>query len=253
MVTLGFVAAHTRRVRLGTSVLLLPSRHPVMIAKQIASLDQLSGGRLIVGIAPGWMEEEFQVLDVPYRARGRRDDEAVRAMIELWTADEPSFQGEFYRFSGLAFSPRPAQKPYPPLWIGGNDRRALVRTVELGSGWHPISSVRIGLSFDELGQRISELRALSEARGRRFEELTLSIRAPLAFEGDPGRLSGLVTFIGSVDEITRRLERCVALGVSDVLLDCFYSIPGRVEEPSIDEFLRTMERFSREVRPKLQS
>lgn len=248
--SLAYVAARTKRIRLGTSVLLLPYRHPVSLAKQVASLDQLSGGRTIIGIAAGWMQEEFEVLDLPFRERGRRHDEAARALIHIWTSDSPVFQGEYYRFSGFAFSPRPLQRPYPPLWIGGNDRRALRRVVEFGTGWHPITSLRIGLSLEELGERIRELRAMAEEGGRRFEEITVSLRAPLAFGGDPGRLSNLLTFIGSSDEITRRLEICTKLGVHSVEFDCFYSMPDLMQQGAVDEFIKTMERFAREVQPR---
>lgn len=249
--TLAFVAAQTSRVRLGTSVLLLPYRHPVMLAKQVASLDALSKGRTIIGVAPGWMEKEFEILGVPHRGRGKLHDETLRAMIKIWTSEDTAFAGEHYRFPGFEFAPRPVQKPHPPIWIGGNDRRALRRTIELGTGWHPITSLRIGLTLEELTDRIRELRQLAHDHGRDMGEITLSLRAPLAFEGGAGRLSDYLTFIGDSAEITRRLDRCAALGITEVLFDTFYSIPDRMEAGTIDDFIRTMERFSREVRPKL--
>lgn len=249
--TLGFAAACTERVRLGTSVLLLPYRHPVMLAKQVATLDALSKGRLILGVAPGWMQEEFEILGVPHRGRGRLHDETLRAMIRIWTSADTSFAGEHYRFAAFAFAPRPVQQPHPPIWIGGNDHRALRRTVELGTGWHPITSLRIGLAMDQLAERIAELRRLAEARGRDPREITLSLRAPLAFAGGAGRLSDYLTFIADPAEVTRRLERCAALGISDVVLDTFYSLPEQMDTGTVDDFIRTMERFTRDVRPKL--
>ena len=251
--TLAFVAARTDRVRLGTSVLLLPYRHPVILAKQIATLDALSRGRMVVGVAPGWMEKEFEILGVPHRGRGDLHDETLRAMIKIWTSEDTSFAGQHYRFPAFEFEPRPVQKPYPPIWIGGNDRRALRRTVELGTGWHPITSLRIGLTLEDLTDRVQELRQLADARGRDMREITLSLRAPLAFDGAAGRLSDYLTFIGDADAITQRLDRCAALGITDVLFDTFYSIPDRMETGTIDEFIRTMERFSRDVLPKLAS
>lgn len=249
--TVAFVAARTSRVRLGTSVLLLPYRHPVLLAKQVATLDALSKGRTIVGVAPGWMEKEFEILGVPHRGRGALHDETLRAMIKIWTSEDTAFAGEHYRFPAFEFAPRPVQKPYPPIWIGGNDRRALRRTVELGTGWHPITSLRIGLTLEELAERIQELRRLAEMHGRDVRDITLSLRAPLAFEGDAGRLSSYLTFIADPGEVTRRLERCAALGITEVLFDTFYSIPGKMETGRIDDFIGTMERFSREVRPEL--
>lgn len=239
--TLAFVAAQTSRVRLGTSVLLLPYRHPVMLAKQVASLDALSKGRTIIGVAPGWMEKEFEILGVPHRGRGKLHDETLRAMIKIWTSEDTAF----------AFAPRPVQQPHPPIWIGGNDRRALRRTIELGTGWHPITSLRIGLTLEELADRIRELRQLAHDHGRDMAEITLSLRAPLAFETGAGRLSDYLTFIGDAAEITRRLDRCAALGITEVLFDTFYSIPDKMETGTIDDFIGTMERFSQEVRPKL--
>lgn len=249
--TLAFVAAQTSRVRLGTSVLLLPYRHPVTLAKQVATLDALSKGRTIIGVAPGWMEKEFEILGVPHRGRGKLHDETLRAMIKIWTSEDTAFTGEYYRFPGFEFGPRPVQKPYPPIWIGGNDRRALLRTVELGTGWHPITSLRIGLTLEQLTERIQELRQIADAHGRDVREITLSLRAPLAFDGSAGRLSDHLTFIGDPGEITRRLDRCAGLGITEVLFDTFYSIPDKMETGTIDDFIRTMERFSREVRPKL--
>ncbi len=249
--TLGFVGAHTRRITLGTSVLLLAYRHPVMLAKQVATLDHLAGGRTIIGLAPGWMREEFEILDVPYAGRGRRADEALQALIHLWTAADPAFEGQFYRFAGFAFAPRPLQRPHPPLWIGGNDRRALRRTVEFGTGWHPISSVRIGLGLDELEASVRELAALARARGRDPAEITVSYRAPLALDHDGSALGHRLHFIGSTDEIARRLQRCARIGVEHVVFDCFYSVPGKLATGSVEEFIATMERFSAEVRPRL--
>jgi Luciferase-like monooxygenase len=223
----------------------------VMLAKQVATLDALSKGRTIIGVAPGWMAEEFEILGVPHRGRGKLHDETLRAMIKMWTSEDTSFAGESYRFPAFAFAPRPLQKPYPPIWIGGNDRRALQRTVELGTGWHPITSLRIGLTLDQLAGRIQELRQLAEASGRDPREITLSLRAPLAFEGGAGRLSDYLTFIGSAGEVIRRLERCAALGITDIVFDTFYSLPGQMETGTVDDFIRTMERFSREVHPRL--
>ena len=250
-VTMGFVAAVTSRVRIGTSIVILPYRHPLMTAKQVATLDQLSEGRVILGVAFGWMKEEYDVLGIPFEKRGRRSDECLAAMKECWLSDSPHFEGEFYRFSEIAFSPKPIQKPHPPIWIGGNDRRTLRRVVEYGDAWHPIAGPRIVMNEETLRSRIAELRHLAEENGRKPDEILLSFHAPLAFEGDPGALRENLTFIASPDEILRRLELCRELGFTHFVLNCFYGMPEKIGLAAADHILRTMERFSNEVRPRL--
>lgn len=249
--TLMFAAARTRRVRIGTSVLLLAYRHPVMIAKQVASLDHFAGGRTILGIAPGWMREEFEILGLPFEDRGPRADEALRALKVLWTSDNPRFEGRYYRFGDFAFAPRPLQQPHPPLWVGGNNRRALRRAAGLGDGWHPISSMRIGLTLEELRAGIKELHAMAAANDRDPAALTVALRAPLAFQGTPTTHTGHLTFAGSADQILERLAACAAVGVRHIVFDLFYSLAGQVETGSVAEFVETMERFTREIQPRL--
>ena len=123
LAALNFLAGCTQRVRLGTHVLILPYRNPVLTAKMIATLDVLSGGRVILGAGVGWMEEEFQALGLDtYKQRGAVTDEFIELYKELWTKDEPSFHGEHYQISGSGFAPKPVQKPHPPIWIGGTHR-----------------------------------------------------------------------------------------------------------------------------------
>ena len=140
--TMGFFVGITKRVKIGTTIVVLPYRHPVTLAKQIASVDDLSGGRTIFGVAFGWIKEEYELLDVPFERRGARADEMLRVMDHLWAEGSNEFHGEFYDFEDFAFSPRPVQQPHPPIWIGGNDQRALERVVRYGDGWHPITSAR---------------------------------------------------------------------------------------------------------------
>jgi probable F420-dependent oxidoreductase len=249
--TLGFIAAATKRVQIGTSVIVLPYRHPVVLAKQIATLDVLSGGRTIIGVAAGWMREEFDILGIPYERRGQRSDECLRALKAVWTSPVPDFAGEWYRFADFICAPQPLQRPHPPLWIGGTDQRTLQRVVEFGDGWQPISSARIGLSIEEFAERITSLRRLAEQMRRDPATITLSFNLPLAFDMHPGPLGQYLTCIGSSDEIVRRLEHCARLGVTHLIFSCFYSMPSKMASENVDEFLTTMERFTREVRPRL--
>ncbi|MBI2867529.1 MAG: LLM class F420-dependent oxidoreductase [Chloroflexi bacterium] len=137
---LGFITAVTHRLRLLTDVVALPYRNPFTIAKAVASLDQLSRGRVIFGAGSGFLEAEFSALGIPFQERGPRTDEYLRIIKELWTKEAPSFQGRYYSFSGVRLSPRPLQKPHPPIWIGGSSRRAVQRAVEMGDGWAPFSA-----------------------------------------------------------------------------------------------------------------
>src|SRR6266446_341388 len=133
--TLAFVAAITNRIRLATSVLVVPYRNAINLGKELATLDQLSHARLTVGVASGWLEREFRALNAPYERRGDYTDEAIRLWREMWANQTPSFSGQFFNLSGMRFGPRPAAGTIP-VWVGGLSRRAIRRAVELGDGWH---------------------------------------------------------------------------------------------------------------------
>jgi probable F420-dependent oxidoreductase len=136
-VALSFAAAATTTVRLHTHLLVAPYRNPFVAAKGIATLDVLSGGRTIVGLGAGYLESEFAALGIPFDQRNQRMDEAISAMCSAWTGTATDFEGQFFRAAGNAMLPQPSQRPHPPLWIGGNSRRAIRRAVTLGDGWCP--------------------------------------------------------------------------------------------------------------------
>ena len=133
---LAYVAAGTKRVKLGTGITLIAQRNPVVLAKEMASLDVLSGGRLLLGIGAGYLHQEFEALGVPFRERGARTDEYVHAMRALWTEERPSFQGRFVSFSDVQAMPRPVQAGGPPIIIGGASDAALRRSAEYAQGWY---------------------------------------------------------------------------------------------------------------------
>ena len=137
LVAASVIAGATRRIKLLTYVLVLPYRNPVVLAKQAATVDFLSNGRFQLGIGIGHAQGEFNAIGVPYERRGSRSNEYIEAMKELWTSDSPSFDGKFVSFSGIAFEPKPIQKPHPPLLIGGNSRPAMRRAAKYGDGWLP--------------------------------------------------------------------------------------------------------------------
>jgi len=148
LATLSYLAATTRRVSLGTSVLVLPYHNPVELAKYAASLDQMSGGRVILGVGVGAMTEEFESLGVPFRQRGALTNESMAIMRELWTSPDPHYKSERWNLSGFKFAPKPAQKPAIPLWVGGSSPGALRRAATMGDGWHPAACPRTSLPRD---------------------------------------------------------------------------------------------------------
>ncbi len=174
---LAAAAVCTTRARLGASVFILGHRHPVVMAKMLSSIDALSQGRLICGVGVGWWQQELEILGVPFHARGRQADEILRVFKELWTAEHPAFEGEFFRFRDIGFAPKPVQKPHPPIWVGGNSAGAFRRAVTLGNGWHAMSR-----SPDELRAGLGRLRAAAEGAGRPLEEIEISLRFNLSEE-----------------------------------------------------------------------
>ena len=154
-IVLSHVAAFTRRLRLGTSVIVLPYRSPLAVAKMVATLDAMSGGRVVLGIGAGNAPDEFQALGIPEAGRGRRTNEYLEAMINLWTQEPASFSGTYVNFQGAHFEPKPAQKPHPPIWVGGHSQGALRRAVSYGHAWHSG-----GLAPDRMAEAVASLRKL---------------------------------------------------------------------------------------------
>jgi len=174
---LSAAALCTTRPRLGASVFILGHRHPLVMAKMLTSIDALSGGRLICGVGVGWWKEELEILGVPFHVRGRQADEILRVFKTLWTEENPSFEGEFFRFRDIGFAPKPVQKPHPPIWVGGDSPGAFRRVVTLGDGWHATSKTPA-----ELRQALTRLHAVADAAGRAFETIECSLRLALRDE-----------------------------------------------------------------------
>ena len=137
--TLAWLAAQTSTIRLGTSVILVPQRNPLYTAKEVAALDWLSGGRVDFGIGVGWQREEFEALQVPWERRGARNDEYIELMRRLWVDAESSHRGEFWTLEPSRAFPKPAQRPHPPIHVGGESDAALHRVVRLGAHWLPFN------------------------------------------------------------------------------------------------------------------
>lgn len=237
LTVLSYVAACTSRIRLGTSTLILPYRHPILLAKAIATLDQLSGGRVILGVGSGWLEAEFAALGIPFAHRGPICDEYIAALRELWTSDEPRFQGRFCSFGPLTFSPRPVQKPHPPIWIAGDSNRALRRAVELGDGWQP------ELGLQEMERAAHRFHAVAAAGGRVPPPL-LALGRRLGLTQDtlgPER----EPVHGSPEQVASDLQRYQRLGVRHFVFGIY--------RPSVEEIVRDMELFATRVKPLIAS
>jgi probable F420-dependent oxidoreductase len=185
MATLGWLAGATSVVRLGISAYVMPYRNPVLTAKQVATLDDLSGGRLVLALGTGWLREEFDALDVPFAGRGRRTEEYLAVCRALWAGGEARFAGRTYRLPPVRTGPPPAQRPHPPIWIAGNSPIALDRAARIGDGLHTID-----LSPDELAPLVRALRERITAAGRTPGSVTVSLRKGVLVGGKGRPLYG---------------------------------------------------------------
>lgn len=158
--TMSFLAASTRKIKIGLSTLVLPQRNPIEIAKSLATLDNLSGGRLIISVGVGWSKGEYKNLGYDFHNRGKRMNEAIKILRTCWRGQQNvSFHGEFYRFDEMVFSPTPVQPGGPPLWIAGDSKIALSRAIGLGDGWHPN-----GRSATILKETLKDVQSITQLR-----------------------------------------------------------------------------------------
>jgi probable F420-dependent oxidoreductase len=224
LTALTLAAAVTSRVRLGTSVLVLPHRHPVLTAKMLATLDHLAPGRVVLGAGVGWMREEIELFGVPYGRRGAWTDEAIAIMRACWRDDRVSFRGEFFTLDEVGCRPRPVNGTIP-IWIGGHTDRALTRVATLGDGWHAAFPTP-----QALGEALARLRDACAKVGRDPATVTISARLGL-----PARRPA--------DDVLTDLRALRDLGVSHVILET------RMRD--IAEMTDTYERFASEVRPRI--
>jgi probable F420-dependent oxidoreductase len=228
--TLAYLAGVTERIRLATSVMIIPYRNPILTAKMLSTLDMLSKGRLILGAGVGWMEEEFELLDAPpFAERGAVTDEYLRAFIELWTKDDPVFDGKYVNFSNITFLPKPVQKPYPPIWIGGQSKPAIRRAARLGDAWHPVGAIpATPLEPEELAENLVLLHEYAEKAGRDPSTIQVSVKAPLYDSGNsdgPRR-----RFTGSPDEVRQDVQTYSDVGVTHLIFDFRTADPHQTED-----------------------
>lgn len=223
LTTIGFIAAATTRLRLLTSVLVLPHRHPMLTAKMLATIDVLSKGRLTVGIGVGWMAEEMELLGAPpFKDRARASDEFVEGFRELWTAKEPRKRGDFVKFDKLIFEPKPVQKPHPPIWVGGEAGAARRRAGRLGDGWYPVAvNPSVPIDTPELyAEGLAEVRREAEKAGRdpaKIAGALLAIHCRIGPEVR-GRDGKRLAFTGSAQAIIDDIGAFRAKGMEHVVI-----------------------------------
>ena len=239
LIALGVVAGCTERVELGTGVLVLPQRNPLLTAKQLASLDSLSGGRVIFGAGAGWLAEEFVALDAPdFARRGEVLEEWIAIMRACWTEDEPHFEGRHYRFDPVHFHPRPV-RPIPIL-IGGNSPAALRRAGRIGDGWFGTA-----VSLDEAHASIAAIRRHAEEAGRDPDALTMGCGYTVKLTGEerehPRHL------LGTPAQVAERLRTLAHAGFDH--LELRFAPMRDPAGPSLGRALEMMETFAAEVIP----
>jgi len=224
---LSFAAAHTERLKLGSGIILLPQRNPVVLAKELAGVDVLSAGRLLFGIGVGYVPREFEAIGVPYAERGARMSEHIEAIRALWTQERPVFEGRFTSFSGIQSHPRPVQRPHPPILVGGMSAAAHRRAVRQGDGWYGF--------FQDLDATAAALRGLESAAAQ--------VERPDAL----GRLEISVTPPGPVDwDTARRYEE---LGVDRlVLIRSFEDMSPRADQAAQDRVIDFIESTASELK-----
>jgi len=245
LTTMSFLAGASERIRFVTSVMIAPYRNPVITAKMLASLDVLSGGRVIVGLGVGWMKEEFDSLNAPpFAERGKVTDEYIQAFRELWTSDNPSFKGKYCSFSDIVFVPKPVQKPAIPIWIGGHSPQAIRRAARLGDGWHPIGGVpTIPLEPEDMARDLETLADHAAKAGRNMKDIRVALKGSL-FDREKQAMPGRRRrFIGNAAEIAADITEYRSAGVDTMIFD--------VRRPTISETLERMEWMAKEVIAKI--
>jgi probable F420-dependent oxidoreductase len=208
--TLSFLAAHTTTVRLGTAIMLLPQRNPVYTAKEVATLDWLSGGRVDLGVGVGWLKEEFEAVNVPWPRRGARTDQYLQVLRTLWCDDPSSFEGDLYQLPPCSMFPKPIQDPHPPIHIGGESDAALRRVAQAAQGWHTFNRLP-----EDLATPLARLDELLAEAGRTRSDVQVTV-CPYFQELTPDRVEqytaagadavAALFFAGSPDDVPAMLD-----------------------------------------------
>ena len=246
LTTLAFLAGNTSKVKLLSSVMVLPHRPPVLTAKMLATIDVLSSGRLILGCGVGWMREEFEALGAePFDERGAVGSEYIRIFKELWTSDGPSFDGKYASFSDVSFAPKPVQKPHPPIWVGGESPPALRRAALLGDAWYPIGTnpaFPVG-TLEQYSQYADRVRDYAQRGGRDPAELDFAYSAnwfddTAAQTGSDGNRR---SFTGIPEQIAGDIKAHEEVGIKHLVFS--------FQSATTEEMTGRLERFAERVMP----
>lgn len=244
LITLANLANVTSKTRLGTAIL-LPLRHPLLVANMIATLDNASKGRITLGLGVGWMKGEFESLGISYENRGKIADETIEILKKVWTKNQTSYKGKHFQFDAITVNPKPLQKPYPPIWVGGNSNAAIRRTVSLGDGWIPTD-----YAVAEYEKGLEQLRKECAVRKRKTETITVAShlyisiaksheKAVKAIEflakmtGDPISEVENWSIVGTPSEVEARIKQYVKAGVTHHI----FSFPRTGSEEEAYELL----------------
>lgn len=235
----GYIAGATSRIRINSCITLLPLQHPIVMAKALSTIDWLSSGRITVTFAVGWLEEEFKLLGVPFKERGRMSDEYLEAIIALWTQDSPRFEGKYVSFRDVAFEPKPVQKPHVPIWMGGDAEAVLRRAARFATGWMPFLT-----RPEDFPARIDFIKSQPTYKGDPFD-VSYGLATARVGEGhkatsDPQARPGM-----SAQEIVDRLGWLKGLGVTVSAVP----IPAVAD---IGAYLDYAQWVMEEIKPKLQ-
>lgn len=243
LMVLGWVAAHTTRIGIGTSVIILPYRNPLHVAKAIATADHLSGGRVLFGVGAGWCQEEFAALGVPFQERGARTNEYLRLIKTVWTEEAPRFEGRYHRFADISWLPRPVQRPHPPIWVGGKSEAAMRRAAAFADVWHPNFTTP-----EELANGVGQFRELCRAAGRDPDAVGVAPRVHLQIHATRQPHSGKYPLVGSAEWVRENVEAYRKAGATGLVMDTFYGVPELGGE-TLASVVTTLETFAREIRP----
>ena len=239
LTTLTWIAARTERLRLGTSVLVLPYLNPLVLAKAVATLDVLSGGRVTLGVGVGTLPAENRALGSDYATRGAYANESIAVMRELWTASEPSFAGRFFRFDGVRFSPKPLQPGGVPILVGGGSRAAMVRCARLGDGWHPMNG-----PVAHLRDRVRELRRLWTEHKRGSDPPRIVARCEFDLLDEPA-VDRSAPMVGSAEQLLDTITAYEQIGVSELALS--------TSTANVDRIRRLQDQFASHLIPHAKS
>ena len=234
--TLTFAAAHTSKIRLGTSVLDMPYYNPVTLARRLSTLDILSKGRLNVGLGLGWSPDEMEATGADMKVRGARADEFIQVLKTIWTTDPAEYHGKFFSLAKSYINAKPVQKPHPPIYIAAFAPAALKRVATMADGWNPT-----GLPLEAMAQMFGAIKQMAEAAGRDPAELKMIVRGnlvetPKAVEGNRA------IFVGSLDQIREDIAACEKIGADEVFLELGFTPGGQT--------LGNWERLLEEFRPR---